>query len=199
FTFFASATGVFDATAYYTVNGSQPVYLNANTNTKGTITLYGVKPNADGTALVTVTAYGQAQFALIGTAIVKGYTPSVNSAPNAPVTTAATLARQVTASQLTVTNDASSTDSDLKDLSAYPNPFGDYFMLSLPAKDNDNVLISIIDVSGQPVHQQRLTGLYNGVNQIRIQPAQSLAPGIYFVRVIYVNRNEQKTLRIVKN
>jgi hypothetical protein len=199
FTFFASATGVFDATAYYTVNGSQPVYLNANTNTKGTITLYGVKPNADGTALVTITAYGQAQFALIGAMIVKGYTPSVNSAPNAPVTTAGTLARQVTASQMTLTNDASSMDSDLKDLSAYPNPFGDYFMLALPAKDNDNVLISIIDVSGQPVHQQRLTGLYNGVNQIRIQPVQSLAPGVYFVRVIYVNRNEQKTLRIVKN
>ncbi|MBN9384775.1 MAG: fibronectin type III domain-containing protein [Chitinophagaceae bacterium] len=198
FTFFASATGVFDATAYYTVNGSQPVYLNANLNTKGTITLYGVKPNADGTALVTITAYGQAQFALIGAMIVKGYTPSVNGAPTPPVTSGATqLARAVTTAQMGTTN-TSNTD-DLKDLGAYPNPFGDYFMLSLPANDNDNVLITIMDVSGRPVHQQRLTGLYSGVNQVRVQPAQALTPGVYFVRVIYVNRNEQKTLRVIKN
>jgi len=197
FTFFASATGVFDATAYYTVNGSQPVYLNANLNTKGTITLYGVKPNADGTALVTITAYGQAQFALIGAMIVKGYTPSVNNAPTPPVTSVATqLARTATTAQLNAT---ATTDSDLKDLTAYPNPFGDYFMLAVPAKDNDQVLVSVMDVSGRPVYQQRLTGLYAGINQVRIQPAQQLAAGVYFVRVIYVGRNEQKTLRVVKN
>jgi len=197
FTFFASATGVFDATAYYTVNGSQPVYLNANLNTKGTITLYGVKPNADGTALVTITAYGQAQFALIGAMIVKGYTPSVNNAPTPPVTSVATqLARAATAAQLNAT---ATTDSDLKDLTAYPNPFGDYFMLAVPAKDNDQVLVSVMDVSGRPVYQQRLTGLYAGINQVRIQPAQQLAAGVYFVRVIYVGRNGQKTLRVVKN
>jgi len=197
FTFFASATGVFDATAYYTVNGSQPVYLNANQNTKGTITLFGVKPNADGTALVTVTAYGQAQFALIGAMIVKGYTPSVNNAPTPPVTSVATqLVTTASAAQLDAT---AATDSDLKDLTAYPNPFGDYFMLAVPAKDNDQVLVSVMDVSGQPVYQQRLTGLYTGVNQVRIQPAQQLATGVYFVRVIYVNRNEQKTLRVIKN
>ncbi len=130
--------------------------------------------------------------------IVKGYTPSVNGAPTPPVTSGATqLARAVTTAQMGTTN-TSNTD-DLKDLGAYPNPFGDYFMLSLPANDNDNVLITIMDVSGRPVHQQRLTGLYSGVNQVRVQPAQALTPGVYFVRVIYVNRNEQKTLRVIKN
>ena len=198
FTFFASATGVFDATAYYTVNGSQPVYLNANLNTKGTITLYGVKPNPDGTAMVTITAYTQAQFALIGAMIVKGYTPSVNTAPAPPVTTGMMqMVQTATTARMVTTNGG--TDSDLKDPAAYPNPFNDYFMLSLPAKDNDNILITVTDVSGRTVYAQRLTGLIGGVNQIRIQPAQTLTRGVYFVRVTYMNRNEQKVLKVLKD
>ncbi|MBN9386385.1 MAG: T9SS type A sorting domain-containing protein, partial [Chitinophagaceae bacterium] len=196
FTFFASATGVFDATAYYTVNGSQPVYLNANLNTKGTITLYGVRPNADGTALVTITAYGQAQFALIGAMIVKGYTPSVNGAPTPPVSnyTFGLRTQTGTAAQLGITR-----DNDDKEPKAYPNPFRDYFVLSLPAKDNDNVLIIVTDANGRPLHQQRLAGLMGGVNQVRIEPLQSLTKGVYFVRIIYMNRNEQKVLKILKD
>jgi len=195
FTFFASATGVFDATAYYTVNGSDPVYLNANMDTKGTVTLYGVKPNADGTALVTITAYGQAQFALIGAMIVKGYTPTVNIAPTAPGTTIVSGPSR-TGAAVTLGPTRDSGDNEPK---AYPNPFSNSFTLKIPAENNDQVLITVTDVNGRPMHQQRQEGLYAGVNQVLVQPAQALARGVYFVRITYVNRNEQKVLKIMKN
>jgi len=61
------------------------------------------------------------------------------------------------------------------------------------------VLITVTDVNGRPMHQQRQEGLYVGVNQVLVQPAQALARGVYFVRITYVNRNEQKVLKIMKN
>jgi len=160
--------------------------------------MFGITPDQNGTVNITVTAYdsSNSSFSVLGVLIIKGYNPSTNGITTPPVSAIETTnAVTATASQL----QTATTDDDLtvKVLSAYPNPFKGYFNLSVPADDNDNVLVQLTDASGKVVYVKSFAGLVKGNNTLSIEPGTATAPGVYFVKVVYINKNIQKVLRVV--
>jgi len=59
-------------------------------------------------------------------------------------------------------------------------------------------MVSMTDVSGKVVYLQRFSGLNEGDNILKIQPASPLMSGVYFVKVMYANKNEQKVFKVIK-
>ena len=72
--------------------------------------------------------------------------------------------------------------------------------LSIPAANNESVRVLISDASGKTVYERQYDNLIQGNNIIRIQPGSSktIPPGIYFVRVMYTSKGEEKTIKIIK-
>jgi fibronectin type 3 domain-containing protein/predicted esterase len=199
FTLFASCTDAptHNATARYNINGKQSL-LNSYANKSGTVTMFGIKPDQNGRVDFSAYAYdsSNASFALIGVAIIKGYTPSTNTISPAPAMAQAAVV-SATANDLTPLA-ATADDLDSKPLGVYPNPFDQTFTLTVPAHANDNVLVMVTDLSGRTLYKKMTEGLIEGTNLIQVQTDGAVAPGVYFVSVIYTNRNERKVLKVVK-
>src|ERR1700743_1821483 len=87
---------------------------------------------------------------------------------------------------------------DTKPLTAYPNSFDQSFDLSIPASAGDNILVTVMDVTGRILYEKRFENLYQGDNVVLIQPNTSLAKGFYFVSVLYQNKNERQLIKMIK-
>jgi hypothetical protein len=182
----------------YMVNGKSYL-LNSLNNSTGTLTIFGLQPDGNGELKISLTGYSTATFGLLGAMVIKGYTPSTSAITPPPVSALATTTAQTsTARQLSGSAIDNSNSLENAELKAYPNPFGDYFMLTVPAKSGDKVQIVVLDMSGRPVLQQRFENLLEGANVLRIQPAGLLTKGIYIVRVLYGDKSMQKTIKLIK-
>jgi hypothetical protein len=188
------------------INGNT-YYLNSMNNTSGTLTVFGVQPDQYGNVKIAFTGYPTATFGMLSALVVKGYDASTNAIPTAPASTVvnnkvnantAATSNQLALPKDSTANGATNDPLANKSLSAYPNPFDQYFNLAVPARNSDVVVITVTSVSGQIVYEKQYEGLYDGTNLLMIQPATQLASGVYFVKVNYVNRNQQKTLKVVR-
>jgi hypothetical protein len=186
-----------NASGLYTINDQSGV-LNAHQNTSGTLTFFGVIPDAFGNVNIGVKTYDSSNtsFAVLGNIAVKGYTPTAGGASTAPVATV--ISPNVATSRANSLSVNTTSQADVKPLQAYPNPFNDFFNLNVPAQAGDNILVILMDASGKNVYSQRYENLFDGNNLLRIQPGAALSPGVYFVKVTYTNRNEQKLLQMLK-
>jgi hypothetical protein len=174
----------------YIVNGKNYL-LNSLNNSTGTLTIFGLQPDGNGELKISFTGYPTATFGLLGAMVIKGYTPYV---PPPPVQGAAPTPPAPPAAP-----DSTGSNNQAKaELKAYPNPFGQSFTLTVPAKNGDNVQVVITDMSGMPVLQQRFENLLEGTNVLRIQPAGLLTRGMYIVRVLYGDKTTQKTIKLIK-
>jgi fibronectin type 3 domain-containing protein len=199
FTMFASCTddATQNSTAKYIINGKSSL-LNAHINRSGTLTMFGIVPDQYGNVNITVTAYdsSNSSFSLIGALIIKGYTLSTAALTPAPSKVVVTSNARTTAvsNQFTIATPAVVN----KPLSVYPNPFDQNFTLSVPAINNDNIVVAIADVNGKVLYQKHFENLVQGSNFLLIQSDRPIPAGVYFIRVIYTNRNEQKLLKVIK-
>jgi hypothetical protein len=152
--------------------------------------MFGIVPDQNGEVTITWTTAPGATWALLGAMVVKGYTPALNPVPPAPGSAAKSVVtpEQVEPPKVVIN----------KIISVYPNPFNQYFTLSVPAENNDNIQVAIADISGRLIYQKRFDNLIQGNNMIRIQPDNSIPPGMYFARVIYIGKAEQTTIKIIK-
>ncbi|HVU56509.1 MAG TPA: fibronectin type III domain-containing protein [Puia sp.] len=200
FTVFGSCTDApnNNASGMYTINGQTGI-LNAHYNTSGTLTFFNVAPDAFGNVNIGLRSYDStaASFAVLGNIAVKGHTPAVGGVSTAPASTVVSNVATATANNLTLAT--TSNTADVKPLEAFPNPFNDFFNLSVPATSGDNVLVTLTDVNGRTLYTQRFENLFDGTNVLRIQPNAALPTGAYFVKVIYTNRGEQKVIQLLKN
>ncbi|MDX5320846.1 MAG: T9SS type A sorting domain-containing protein [Bacteroidota bacterium] len=76
--------------------------------------------------------------------------------------------------------------------SIYPNPSNGQATLTFELKENDNVVVSIVNISGQVVNTLNLGNLNAGSNSVNID---SLPAGAYFVNV--KGENGQATLKLI--
>jgi hypothetical protein len=58
--------------------------------------------------------------------------------------------------------------------------------------------VQLLDNAGRMVFAQEFDNLYEGTNPLRIQPPLVLAHGIYYVQVLYGNKTDRKTLKLIK-
>jgi hypothetical protein len=195
FTFFASSQYFGDVTGIYTVNGKS-VILNASFNTQGTVTLHGIIPDINGNAIISITTADNAsQFGLISGLIMQGCTQAANISTPQPrtqkVPKASAASKVVAGKKINITKPE-------QIVTAYPNPFHQYFTLSFSADENDKIDVMIFDLSGKAVYQNEFAGAVSGSNNVRIETNQNLTPGIYFVKIF--NRSSQtfKTIKLIK-
>lgn len=208
FTFFASVSGYYgDQTTFYTVNG-KTVLLNTLNNKSGTVTMYDVVADANGEAIISFGSYESATFGLLGGLIIKGYTKSELPTPAPPVTMATVVEeakKTATVIEVSKENDVmvqkpveQLSAFDLKQLGSYPNPFDQSFTLAIPSEGNENVQVRIFDSRGVMVYDRRTGGLFKGINQVRVDTNRGLTPGVYVVRVMYIESGKTKTIKVIK-
>ena len=183
-----------DNNATYNANGKIAI-LNATFNTTGQVTIFNVAPDANGNINVTCTPSDpQSEFGLLNALIIQAHSlmPSGN-VPGLPSNTAVITDAQTRTAETLVSNDSTQAT---KQLEAYPNPFHSQFTLLVPAETmNENVVVTVYDVSGKALYQKEFDNLTQGNNYLLIEPAAATQNGVYFVRVIY---SDKKTVKIVK-
>ena len=79
-------------------------------------------------------------------------------------------------------------------VSAYPNPFNEMLNIAIEAVENDNVAISVYNISGQMIYTTNAQ-VSNGSNNIEIATDNYVA-GVYFISVTGNSINE--TIKVVK-
>ncbi len=189
-TFFASHLAWGDVNVGYTVNG-KTVLLDASLNNKGTVTLYGVVPDANGEIVISVApGTPTSQFGLINGLIVQGYTESASAVPG--LSQSAGLTQKSQKAQLPA-------QKATAEIQAYPNPFSSSFNLSIVSPQADNINMQMYNVSGRLVYQNKFDNIVQGANTLKIQINNNpLAPGVYIIKIIFHNQNLYKTLKIIK-
>ena len=92
-------------------------------------------------------------------------------------------------------NSKDNEDANLKIISVAPNPFGERFTCSFTLKTVTNVELQLFNSSGQIAYKDMIIP-HDGMNQYDFTDEKGLAPGIYFLNLIY---NDQKvTQKIIK-
>jgi hypothetical protein len=201
FTFLGSSQGYGDVNTAYTVNGKTTI-LNTSLNIDGTTTLYGIVPDANGNAnLIVAPADVNSQFGLINALVVQGYSLSTNTtgAPTVPGGTTGTVATSdIQSGRGAVLNNTAAAIGQ-QDLGAYPNPFQQFFTLSIPAANGDRVQVSIYDAGGRQILVKEYDNLVEGSNYLRIDATSGMAAhGLYIVRVAYAGKGMVKTFKLIK-
>lgn len=191
-TFFGSSTDPSDVNGAYVVNG-KTVMLNASNNKNGTVTMYDVVPDQYGELLITVSPGTIAShFGLLGAMIVSAYTPSSGSIPNPPGIT--------TVSPDLVRTPAAPAKTEIAnkiEITAFPNPFRQFFTLTVSTEEPDELDVFLYDINGRLAYQTRCPNVSSGMNTIRIQPDKSLPPGVYMVKAVLGNK-DYKQIKIVR-
>jgi hypothetical protein len=187
FSFFASSQNLTNTNSVYTING-RTTTLNAAQNRTGFVTVYDVVADANGEAVITAQAENGSEFGLIGAIIIDAYSESSVSVPAVP-------SNRMMQAEI-VANTSVIEAQTARGL--YPNPFGNYFNLAIPASGDESVDVRVFDVSGRLVFQQRYSNLVEGQNVVRVQPHTNLGKGIYQVVVTYLKKGNQITLKAVK-
>jgi hypothetical protein len=83
----------------------------------------------------------------------------------------------------------------LEAVKAYPNPFSEQVMLSIPAASAANAQVEIIDMQGGVV-QTSVHELNEGINTITLSGMQALQGGIYFVKL--TGPDGVKVMKVIK-
>ena len=161
--------------------------LNTAGNKSGTVTMYGVMADENGEILVQVApGTNTSQFGLLGALVIRSYFPQSGIVPSPSGKNQGSPGSSVTAGK--------------KDFifNVFPNPFAKDFILSFEAENNQDLQLTVYDMSGREVLLQNFRHLRNGWNQIKIQTKGSLAPGIYLVKAV-LDGDRTGTFRIMKN
>ena len=189
FTFFGSAQHTGDVNAIYKVNG-KTVMLNAAINKSATVTMYGIVPDANGEVLVEVLpGTPTSQYGLLTALIVHGYKP-VNVLTPAPSSRMAT----------TVAAPEKKPEGIMEKISvtAYPNPFRQFFTLTVTTEIPESLDVLVYDLGGKLVYRSRFGQLNSGINTIRVQPDRNLVPGVYIVRAVLGGRRLEQQVKLIK-
>ncbi|HEY6900356.1 MAG TPA: T9SS type A sorting domain-containing protein, partial [Puia sp.] len=136
------------------------------------------------------------QAGLINAWIVNGYTPYTGSAPNVPASTGQSLRLATAATSNQYANNGAMLNGDTV-VHAYPNPFHDNLTLSVPAVNNDKVMVSVYDINGKMMIAKQYSNLVNGSNYLKLDEVTSLNSGVYIVRVAYAS-GKTTTFKLMK-
>lgn len=174
----------------YTI-GSQTVTLHVQNNTQNTVAISNVAPAADGT-ITFIMSKGSGATAGFLNALVIGPPSSgtSNTGQDNKIASLATGAKLIDSSKVVNVSDQ---------ISAYPNPFQQTFTLSVPAQENDRVLVSMYNVGGQIVFKKEFDNLYEGKNNLLIDVSgQISAKGVYMLKIDYVDKPKNGQIRMIK-
>jgi hypothetical protein len=85
----------------------------------------------------------------------------------------------------------------IQEISLFPNPFTNNYLVSVIAAQNETISVETIDLQGKIVASKISTMNVDGLNTIEIDNLNQLQAGIYFARITYNGSTQVK--KIVKN
>ncbi|HEX5154980.1 MAG TPA: fibronectin type III domain-containing protein [Parafilimonas sp.] len=194
FTFFASSQASGDVNVAYTVNGRK-VVLNASLNTRGTVTLYNVVADKNGEAFITIAANTKSsQFGLLGALVIQEYDGSDKNIP----TPQQALKADIQASGISKAATAPTVSNTKNKAAVYPNPFGRDFTMSLSIQQADDVQAELYSINGKLILRRNLGHVSPGSYNFKFLNDQVIAPGIYMLKIIYVNSGHTNQIKVLK-
>lgn len=205
FQFTGSRNGGGDRTCVYTINGKS-VSLNASFNINNIVQIDGVKPDANGEVLVTVSLGQYAAYAYLNGMAIHGYKKSANTGSgsgivSAPVVGLAEVVNGTQAANLLETKPTVDA-AEVNGQGVYPNPFRDHVVLnmSIPA-DNQKVSVQVYDLKGNLMVAREYEGVNKGVWSQRLElPVTKFIPGVYILKMATADGQvPPKVFKIVKN
>ncbi len=189
--------------------GSQIVSLNAYNNTTNMVFINGIKPDSNGSVLITFYTGATTPYAMWTSLTIQGMpSPDVIAADSAG--TAGVIASSVTRNIISVTGanllDASAVnalDSSASQrlntrLAAYPNPFVDNVTVKFDFQQNvAKFTLAITDASGKIVQKQEFSNVPAG-NWQKILNLSNLTQGVYFIQLYGLSDEKVKSFKLVK-
>jgi hypothetical protein len=190
FTFFNSSSNNGDLNTIYTINNKQAL-LNASVNDSGTLTISNVTPDEFGTIEIQI-APGTtfSQFGLLTAMIIQAHAPNNYAVVLPPAGSSIQLSNRNITEQVI--------NKEAHGISVYPNPFSQSFVLSVAAEANDKLDVSVYDLGGKLMYKGEFVNLAAGINNFTINTDKSLTPGIYLVKTSFINRKEDKVIKLIK-
>jgi hypothetical protein len=178
----------------FTVNGKEGI-LNASLNTNGTVTVYNVVPDQNGEAVIEIAPSDpSSQYGLIGALVIQEYNISSATIP-APLQSI----NVVNASQSKAQKPLSVQPDKVENkVIVYPNPFNGDFTISLQSQRGDHVEAELYDINGKIILRQDLGNIQQGLYNFRMIPGQNLTPGVYLLKVIYINSKVATYIKVLK-
>jgi hypothetical protein len=198
-TFLPSTTTWGDNTTAYAV-GNDTVLLSGSLNSSATVTMYGKTADNNGELSLDVLPYTtSSQAGLINAMVIQGYTPYSNvlyvpsrdTGVTQPVPPGSPTPPPPPgdSSQVTIMDSV---------VHAYPNPFHDQFMLSVPADNNDKLQVSIYDIRGRLVYGKEFDNLVHGINYLNVDRVSALTNGVYIVRIALKSGKKRATFSMMR-
>ncbi|MBS1745374.1 MAG: fibronectin type III domain-containing protein [Bacteroidetes bacterium] len=198
FTFFASSRAYGDVNVAYTVNG-KTVMLNTSLNTKGTVSVYGIRADENGEINITVApGTSTSQFGLIGAMIVKAYKDPVFTLPSQLPQSFSNAIASTESIKNTSMMQKAKPKANFEYVVAYPNPFISNFTVSFNLLKKDNVNVEVFDVNGKLVYQNRFENLFEGNNVINVMTSNNLPSGIYIIKLTSLKTKTDKVIKLLK-
>ena len=189
--------------------GSQIVSLNAYNNTTNMVFINGIKPDSNGSVLITFYTGATTAYAMWNSLTIQGMpSPDVIAADSAGTagviaasvrnsgTVTATAENQLDAS--TVTPDAATSLSINTGLVAYPNPFVDNVTVKYTFKQNvGKFTLAITDDAGRIVQKQEFNNVLAGAWQQTLNLG-NLTRGAYFIQLVGLSGDKAQPIKLVK-
>lgn len=199
FVFFGSRNGTGDRTTLYQI-GNQVVSLNAAMNTSNTVQINNVKPDANGSVVISVTLGPTSTFGYLNALIIQGFNPNGDAAQSGTGTLVASNSpagsQQMQSARTIRTEDRRSESA----VAAYPNPFRDAVRLSVElTSDVPALTVKVTDISGRVISLQQFRDLQKGTWQQQIQlKGKELPDGVYLVHVTGLPGEGTRVMKLVK-
>ncbi|HEX9512010.1 MAG TPA: PA14 domain-containing protein [Puia sp.] len=189
--------------------GSQIVSLNAYNNTTNMVFINGIKPDSNGSVLITFYTGATTAYAMWTSLTIQGMpSPDVIAADSAG--TAGVIASSVTRNIISVTGanllDASAVnalDSSASQrlntrLAAYPNPFVDNVTVKFGFRQNvGRFTLVVTDDAGRIVQKQEFNNAVAGQWQQTLNLG-NLTRGVYFIQLVGLPGEKAQSIKLVK-
>ncbi|HEX9514000.1 MAG TPA: fibronectin type III domain-containing protein [Puia sp.] len=180
--------------------GNQIVSLNAFNNTSNMVFINGVKPDSNGSVLITFYTGATTPYAMWTSLGIQGMpSPDVIAADSAGIGgQAAGGVLSPVGPPLQNANGVDSTDSLNNRLLAYPNPFHDNVTMKLDLPQGvSKIRLIIADASGKVIRQQEFDNLPAGT-WLQTFNLGNLTRGVYFIQVYGLPGKKVKPFRLMK-
>lgn len=208
FVFSGSRNGGGDRTCVYTIGGKS-VSLNASYNISQTVQIDDVKPDENGEVFIDVSLGTYSQFAYLNGMVINGYSRgNVTEGAGTGRGVKDDLVRDVLPQTIQPVTPAPAAKGPVLPVEAvtqvmvYPNPFADDVNVALMLeKDQERVIIRLLDAAGRQVFYKEFSGLRKGEwrQQLRI-PGEQLTAGMYILEIRGTDKTlPPRTFKLIKN
>ena len=79
----------------------------------------------------------------------------------------------------------------------FPNPARGVVNLRITTPDNAPIKLTVFDVAGRAVSRQRFEGVGPGTHVLKLQPRQTLRPGVYYIELRHPLGARRKTVVVL--